>query len=186
LRDGIPVSLFEAITQFNPTAEEDPMSMISENLADAINAQIGREFGASMQYLQIAAFFENLALERAAELFFEQAEEEKEHAMKLLKYVLEAGGELRIPPIAAPISHFATAEEAVGAALKWEQDVTAQINNLMDIAVSEKDYLGRQFLDWFVNEQLEEVSKMDRLLRLVKGVGERNLYMIEAYLSHQA
>lgn len=162
------------------------MAMISQTLNDAINAQIGREFGASMQYLQIAAFFDGLALERAAELFFDQAEEEKEHAMKFLKYVLEAGGEVHIPPIEAPKSTFVSAEEAVSAALKWEMDVTGYINNLMDIAVNEKDYLSRQFLDWFVNEQLEEVSKMDRLLRVVKGVGERNLYMIEAYLSHQA
>jgi ferritin len=160
------------------------MTMISQNLNDAINAQIGREFGASMQYLQIAAFFDSLALARAADLFFAQAEEEKEHAMKFVKYILDAGGALHIPPIDAPKASFVSAEEAVGAALKWELDVTSQVNNLMDIAVNEKDYIGRQFLDWFVSEQLEEVSKMDRLLRVVKGVGERNMYMIEAYLSH--
>lgn len=159
-------------------------AMISSDLNNAINAQVGREFGASMQYLQIASYFDNLALERAAKLFFAQADEERDHAMKLLKYVLEAGGEVHIPPIDAPKSNFASAEEAVSAALKWEMDVTDQIYNLMEIAVGEKDYIGRQFLDWFVNEQLEEVSKMDKLLRVVKGVGERNLYMIEAYLSH--
>lgn len=159
-------------------------AMISHELNDAINAQIGREFGASMQYLQIASYFEGMALERAAKLFFTQAEEERDHAMKFLKYVLDAGGEVHIPHIEAPKSHFSSAEEAVGAALKWEMEVTDYINSLMDIAMSQKDYLGRQFLDWFVNEQLEEVSKMDKLLRVVKGVGERNLYMIEAYLSH--
>lgn len=159
-------------------------SLISQSLNDAINAQIGREFGASMQYLQIAAYFDAAALDQAAKLFFEQSDEERDHAMKLLKYVLEAGGELHIPPIEAPKSSFSSAEEAVGAALRWELDVTDQINNLMSIAISENDYLGRHFLDWFVNEQLEEVSKMDKLLRVVKGVGERNMYMIEAYLSH--
>jgi ferritin len=158
--------------------------MISQNLNDAINAQIGREFGASMQYLQIAAFFDEMALDNAAKLFFEQSDEERDHAMKLLKYILEAGGELYIPPITAPKSSFTSAEEAVGAALQWEMDVTGQINNLMSIAIAENDYIAREFLGWFVSEQLEEVSKMDRLLRVVKGVGERNLYMIEAYLSH--
>ena len=160
------------------------MSMISQTLNDAINAQIGREFGASMQYIQIASFFDERALDRASELFFKQAEEERDHAMKLLRYVLDAGGQVHIPPIDAPISRFQTAEEAVGLALKWETEVTGQINNLMDIAVNERDYLARQFLDWFVNEQLEEVSKMDKLLKVVRSVGDRNMYMIEAYLSH--
>ena len=159
-------------------------SLISPTLNDAINAQVGREFGASMQYLQIAAYFDGMALDRAAKLFFDQAEEEQEHAMKLLKYVLEAGGDVRIPQIEAPKVVFATAEEAVGLALQWEQDVTRQIYDLVHITMNEGDLIGRQFLDWFVAEQLEEVSKMDKLLRVVKGVGERNLYMIEAYLSH--
>ena len=158
--------------------------LISENLAKAINAQVGREFGASFQYLQIAAYFDAHALDQTAKLFFEQAEEEKEHAMKLFRYVLEAGGEVKVPAVEAPKTDFASAEEAVALALKWETDVTRQINDLMDIAVSEKDYLGRQFLDWFVNEQLEEVTKMDKLLRVVRGVGERNIYMLEAYISH--
>ena len=159
-------------------------SLISPTLNDAINAQVGREFGASMQYLQIAAYFDGMALDRAAKLFFDQAEEEQEHAMKLLKYVLEAGGDVRIPQIEAPKVVFATAEEAVALALQWEQDVTRQIYDLVHITMNEGDLIGRQFLDWFVSEQLEEVSKMDKLLRVVKGVGERNLYMIEAYLSH--
>ena len=158
--------------------------MISENLAKAINAQVGREFGASFQYMQIAAYFDVHALDQTSKLFFAQADEEKEHAMKLFKYVLEAGGSVVVPAIEAPKSEFSSAEEAVALALKWEMDVTRQINELMDIAVSEKDYLARQFLDWFVNEQLEEVTKMDKLLRVVRGVGERNLYMLEAYISH--
>ena len=158
--------------------------LISQQLMDAINAQVGREFGASMQYLQIAAYFDGLALDQAAKLFFAQAQEEHDHAMKFLKYVLDAGGEVHIPPIDAPKSTFTSAEEAVALALKWELEVTSHINNLMEIALSDRDYIGRAFLDWFVSEQLEEVSKMDKLLRVVKGTGERNLYMIEAYLSH--
>ena len=160
------------------------MSMISQALNNAINAQIGREFGASMQYIQIAAFFDERALDLTAKLFFEQSDEEREHAMKLLRYVLDAGGEVHIPPIDAPVSRFSNAEEAVGAALQWETEVTRQINSLMEISLRENDYLARQFLDWFVNEQLEEVNKMDKLLKIVKGVGDRNLYMLEAYISH--
>jgi bacterioferritin B len=159
-------------------------TMISQELNDGINAQIGREFGASLQYLQIAAYFEGMAMTQASKLFFSQAQEEHNHAMKFLKYVLDAGGEVHIPPIDAPKSNFLSAEEAVSLALKWEQEVTGYIDILMEVALSQKDYIARQFLDWFENEQLEEVSKMDKLLRVVKATGERNLYMLEAYLSH--
>ncbi len=74
-------------------------AMISQDLNNAINAQIGREFGASMQYLQIASYFDGLALEKTAKLFFAQAQEEHDHAMKFIRYILDAGGEVHIPPI---------------------------------------------------------------------------------------
>ncbi|HZM24412.1 MAG TPA: ferritin, partial [Anaerolineales bacterium] len=119
-----------------------------------------------------------------AKLFFTQAEEEKMHAMKFVHYVLDTQGELRIPAIADPKPSFATAEEAVQAALTWETDVTGQINQLMELAVSQNDYLAQNFLQWFVDEQLEEVMKMDQLLSVVRRAGERNLLMVEAYLVH--
>jgi ferritin len=158
--------------------------LISQELTDAINAQIGRELGASHQYVSIANYFASEALEKLAEFFYKQAEEEREHAMKFNDYVIDTGGLVQIPPVDAPKSTFSSAEEAIGLALNWETEVTAQINHLMDMAVAEKDYLSRQFLDWFVNEQLEEVMTMDRLLRITKRAGERNLLMLEAYFSH--
>ena len=125
-----------------------------------------------------------MALDQTAKMFYKQAAEENEHAMKFFKYVIDAGGEVHIPPVDAPKSTFVSAEEAVSLALKWELDVTGYVTGLMEIAVNEKDYIARQFLDWFENEQLEEVSSMDKLLRVVKAVGERNMYMLEAYISH--
>jgi ferritin len=158
--------------------------LISKKMNDAINAQIGREFGASMQYLSIASYFENQALPKLAEFFFKQADEERDHAMKFLKYVLEAGGQVAIPAIEAPKADLASAEECFKLSLKWEQEVTQFIYGLVEIALAEKDYIARQFLDWFVAEQLEEVSTMDNMLRIVQRVGEKNLVMMEAYLSH--
>jgi bacterioferritin B len=158
--------------------------LISKELNDAISVQVGREFGASLQYVSIANYFAEEALEKLAEFFYKQADEERDHAMKLNKYLVETGGHANLPPIDAPKSSFGSAEEAIGLALNWEMDVTKQINYLMDIAVEQKDYLSRQFLDWFVNEQLEEVSTMDRLLRVVQRAGEKNLLMLEAYLIH--
>src|SRR5262245_5873828 len=119
--------------------------MISPALAKAFNAQIGHEFGASMQYVSIAAHFQRNQLTLLADLFFKQAEEEREHAMKFVKYLLDTKGDLKIPQIPAPTATFSSAEAAVAAALKWEQEVTQQITALMEQAVKEGDYLGQSF-----------------------------------------
>jgi bacterioferritin B len=158
--------------------------VISASLANAFNAQIGQEFGASMQYVSIAAHFQRSQLTLLAKLFFKQAEEEREHAMKFVKYLLDTKAALAIPAIPAPQATFPDAEAAVQAALTWEQEVTRQIGLLMDQAVKDNDYLGQSFLQWFVDEQLEEVVKMDRLLSVIRQAGQKNLLMVEAYLIH--
>ena len=159
--------------------------LISKDLNDAINEQVGHELHASHQYVNIAAYFEGIPLKKLAAMFYKQAEEERSHAMKFIKYVVDAGGEVKIPAVAAPVPTFKTVEEAVKLSLDWELEVTRRINALMDIAVAQKDYMGQDMLRWFVSEQLEEVSTMDNLLKLVKLTGERNLIMVEAYLSHK-
>jgi ferritin len=113
-----------------------------------------------------------------------QAEEERQHAQKFVQYVLDTKAELKIPAIPAPKATFSTAEEAVEAALNWEKEVTRQITALMHIAAKENDYLSQSFLQWFIDEQLEEVVKMDRMLSVVRQSGEKNLIMVEAYLIH--
>lgn len=158
--------------------------LISRELTRAFNEQIGHEFGASLQYVSIAAHFNRRQLTLLAKLFFEQAEEEKQHALKFVRYLLDTKGDLQIPAIPAPTPTFASAEDAVQAALKWEQEVTRQITALMDLAVKQNDYLAQSFLQWFIDEQLEEVVKMDRLLGVIRQSGEKNLLMVEAYLVH--
>jgi ferritin len=158
--------------------------LISQELADAFNAQVGHEFGASLQYVSIAAHFEQRQLKLLGRLFLEQSEEERQHAMKFVRYLLDTKAPLQIPPIPAPKPTFASADDAVQAALNWEMDVTKQITGLMDIAVKQTDYIAQSFLQWFVDEQLEEVVKMERLLEIIKQSGERNLLMVEAYLVH--
>lgn len=158
--------------------------LISKELASAFNEQIGHEFGASMQYVAIGGYFHQRHLMLLAKLFFKQADEERDHAMKFVRYLLDTKAELRIPQVAAPPSTFASAEAAVQAALDWEMDVTRQITALTDRAVKDNDYLAQSFLQWFVDEQLEEVVKMERLLSIIKQSGERNLLMVEAYLVH--
>lgn len=159
--------------------------LISKELNKAINDQVGHELQASHQYITIAAYFDSLALKKLAKMFYKQAEEEREHAMKFVHYVAETGGKVEVPAIASPKATFATVEEAIKLSLDWEWEVTRLINELMSLAVEQKDYLGQDFLRWFVSEQLEEVSTMENLLTVVKAAGEKNLIMLEAYLSHE-
>ena len=132
----------------------------------------------------LASYFEREALPQLATKFYMQADEEKMHAMKIARYVTEAGGLLAIPAIPAGKASFASAEEAVQLALNWELTVTKQINDLVGQALRESDNLAQIFLQWFVNEQLEEVSSMDTLLRTIKRAGD-NLLLVEDFLARQ-
>ena len=155
---------------------------ISKKLADMMNAQFGNEMAAAMQYTQIAAYFDTRSLPKFAEFFYAQAAEEQLHAMKFLHYLLEVGAEVNIPAIAAPVYEIADTAASFQMSLDWENEVTAQIYALMDVAMEERDYASQAFLQWFVTEQVEEVSSMETLLDVVKRVGEKNLFMIESYL----
>ena len=160
------------------------MSLISEALNKQMNEQIGHEFGASLQYVNIAAYFDDVGLPVLTQHFFRQADEERDHAMKFVRYLLDAGGKVAIPAIPAPRNEFASAEEAVGLALEWEYTVTKQINALLDRATSERDYVAHDFLEWFAREQLEEVSSMDTLLKMVRRAGEAGLMHVENALAN--
>jgi ferritin len=156
--------------------------MISKQMNAAINVQIGNELGASNQYVSVAAYFDAEGLPALAKHFFTQAAEERDHAMRFVRYVLDAGGDVRIPAIPAPRTSFKTAADAVKLALESEIKVTKQINDIVDLAIKEKDHLAKNALEWFVNEQREEVSSMDTLLRMVKRAGEPGLFFVENFL----
>jgi bacterioferritin B len=159
--------------------------LASQKLIDALNAQVGREMGASMQYLAIAAYFDRQTLNELARFFFRQSDEERDHALRFLRFILEAGGEVRLPSIEAPRSKLGSAEECVRLSLEWEKEVTDQIYELVELAKKERNYIALRFLDWFVSEQLEEVSTMDSLLAVVQRAGEDRLLLVEDYLSRE-
>ena len=159
--------------------------LISKKINDAINQQIGNELGASLQYVAIAVHFDQQALPKLAAHFYKQAEEEREHAMKFVKFLVDADGEVKIPAVSAPKAKFATAEEAVKMSLDWEVEVTGQIHNLVALAKKENNYTTDQFLQWFVAEQLEEVSSMDNLLKVIRLAGEKGLLRVEEWLARQ-
>jgi ferritin len=156
--------------------------LISKKMNGAINQQIGNEFGASLQYVAIAAHFASEGLTVLAEHFDRQADEERDHAMRFVRYLIDAGGAVEIPAIPAPRATFKDAAEAVRLALGHEMTVTSQINALVDLALKESDHISRETLSWFVKEQLEEVSSMDNLLKVIQRAGEGNLVHVEEYL----
>ena len=156
--------------------------LTSKKIINAINEQIGYEFSASMQYYAIAAHFAAEALPQLSQHFFQQAEEEKGHALRFIKYVVDAGGRVVIPAIDAPKSTFKTPETAIKLSLDQEVKVTHQINALVELARSEKDYITINFLQWFLTEQLEEVSSMDNLLKIVQRAGD-DLLQADEYLA---
>ena len=159
--------------------------LISKKMNDALNTQIGNEFGASLQYVSIGCHFGAESLPELSAHFLRQAMEERMHAMKLAQYIVDAGGRVVIPVIPAPKATFKTAEEAVQLSLDWEVTVTKQISGLVDLAISESDHISRNFLQWFVNEQLEEVSSMEQLLSIVRRAGEGGLLFVEEYMARR-
>lgn len=154
----------------------------SESLLAAMNRQVGNEMGASMQYIAIASYFATESLDELARFFYRQADEERDHAMKFVKFVADAGATLEIPEIHAPRTGFSSAAECVALALAHEEKVTRQIYDLVEIAHSDKDYIALRFLDWFVDEQHEEVTLMSGLLQVVQRAGEDRLLSVEEYL----
>jgi ferritin len=157
--------------------------LASQSIIDAFNTQVGSELGASNQYIAIASYFDSEDLQELSSFFFRQSDEERAHAMKFVHFILEVDGKVKMPPIEAPRSDFNSAADAVQAALNWEEEVTQQIYDLVDLCQGERNHIALRFLDWFVTEQLEEVASMSTLLGIVKRAGEGNLLYVEEYLT---
>jgi bacterioferritin B len=152
---------------------------------DALNEQIAYEFGASQQYVAIAVWYDAETLPELAAHFYRQALEERNHAMMIVQYLLDAGDRIAIPAVAAPQNEFSDAVAPVRLALEQEKTVTEQISRLAALAREEENLVGAQFLDWFLKEQREEVASMSSLLAVVERAAE-NVLLAEEYLSwHQ-
>ncbi len=153
---------------------------------DAVNEQVGNEFGASQQYIAIAVYYDAETLPQLAAHFYRQAVEERNHAMMLVQFLLDADVSVRIPGVEAPKTGFSDAAAPVALALEQEKRVTSQISALAALAREEDDLVGEQFLHWFLQEQREEVSSMSDLLKLVQRAAESNLLLAEESLARTA
>jgi bacterioferritin B len=157
--------------------------LISATIIAAINSQIGNELGNSNQYVAIASYFEREGLSLLAKIYFTQADEERDHAMRFVKFTLDAGGKVEVPAIPEPRNHFKSAEDAAQLAFDSEARTTRQIYDLVELATAEKNYIATNFLQWFVSDQLEEMANADKRLTVIKRSGP-NVLMVEAYLAH--
>jgi ferritin len=152
---------------------------------EALNEQVGYEFAASQQYVAIAVYYDAETLPQLAAHFYRQAVEERNHAMMIVQYLLDADKPVVVPGVEAPQIRFDDVVAPVALALEQEKRVTEQIVELVNLARREGDLVGEQFLHWFLQEQREEVSSMTDLLAVVER-GKSNLLQVEEFLARSA
>jgi bacterioferritin B len=152
---------------------------------EALNEQIGYEFGASQQYVAIAVYYDAQTLPQLAAHFYRQAVEERNHAMMMVQYLLDLDASVVIPGVEGPRTDFADVVAPVSLALEQEKRVTGQIAELVKIAREESDLVGEQFLHWFLQEQREEVSSMSALLDVMQRSRD-NVMLVEEYLARES
>ncbi|MHC4887454.1 MAG: ferritin [Planctomycetota bacterium] len=155
--------------------------MLSETMRTALNDQITKELYSSYLYLQMAAWAEDQSLAGFGNWLRVQAQEENAHGMILFNYVVERGGLVELGQIDAPGTDFASIKDIFEKTLAHEEFVTASINTLMDLAITEKDHATKARLDWFVSEQVEEEANASDILGKLKLIGDQGdgLFMID-------
>jgi ferritin len=158
--------------------------MIHEKSASLLNDQVGHEFAAFYQYIAVSTWFDSEALPELAKYFAQQAEEERLHAMKMVQFLSDTDQTVVFPAIGAPQTQFASVEEALQLAYDQEVKVTDQIKAIYDAAAENNDRVTQNFLQWFLEEQVEEVASMDTLLKIARRAGD-NLFRIEDYIARE-
>jgi bacterioferritin B len=142
--------------------------MPAESFVRRLNEQIANEFAAHQQYVACAVYYDAETLPQLARFFYRQALEERDHAMMMVQYLIDADADVTIPGVAAPKTEFADIVAPVALALDQEKRVSEQINGLAATAREASDYTSEQFTQWFIKEQVEEVATMSDLLRVVE------------------
>ena len=158
--------------------------MADQSFAAALNEQIANEFAAHQQYIGAAVYYESETLPRLAAFFYRQAVEERNHAMMMVQYLLDASEEVRIPDIESKLTRFDDVVAPVRMALDQEKRVTDEINALFKLARETDDFQAEQFMQWFVKEQVEEVATMIDLLTVIERSADSPL-LVEEYLARE-
>jgi ferritin len=153
--------------------------MLKKKIEDICNRQIEREAYSSNLYLAMAIWAETNGFAGVASWLYAQAEEEKLHMLKFIKYINERGGKAVMPAIKKPVSQYKGVEDVFNEVLKHEEFVTASINEIVALTLEEKDFNTHNFLQWFVMEQVEEEASIKTVLDKVRLVGKNNMYQFD-------
>ncbi len=161
--------------------------MLSQKMQDALNEQINAEYYSSYLYLSMAAHCEAINLDGFANWLRVQTQEEMAHAMKIFDFVLERGGRVELKPIEGPPAQWDSPVAIFEATLKHEQHVTSRINKLVDLAIDQSDHATNAFLQWFVNEQVEEEATADAILQKLKLMADApgGLFLLDRELAQR-
>jgi len=154
---------------------------MNEKVATLLNEQINKEFYSAYLYLDMAVYYEQLDLDGYANYYTVQAQEERDHAMLFLKYMQVNGLKVTLEPIAKPDKTYASVLDPLTAAAEHERYVTSLINDIYHEAHQAKDYRTMKFLDWFVDEQMEEEDNADTMISKYKLFGQdpKGLYLLD-------
>jgi ferritin len=160
--------------------------LIGKKMTDELNAQVGREYGASMQYVAMAAWLEEQGFTGFASFFHAQADEERGHGRKIVDYLGEVGGRVDLPALPKPRADYGSVEQALEHFLELEEGVTRAIYSLVELAVAEKDHSANQFLQWYVKEQREEVSSARGLLDKARAFGAERIGILDGMMGRSS
>ena len=156
--------------------------MLSKTMQDALNRQVQMEAQSSQAYLAMASWAEiQPGLRGVTDFFYKHSDEERMHMLKLMNYVNERGGFAIVPTLAQPILTFVSLKKAFEELLKHEVAVSESINDIVDLSLKEKDYATHNFLQWYVNEQMEEerlARTMNDKLEMI-GDDKSGLYLFD-------
>jgi ferritin len=153
--------------------------MLHKKVEDICNRQVEREGYSSFLYLAMASWAENGGYPGVASWLYAQAEEEKLHMLKFIRYINERGGKAVIPPFKKPPSVYKSVEDVFTQVLKHEEFVTASINEIVEVTLDVKDYTTNNFLQWFVTEQIQEEASAHSILDKLRLVGKNNMYIFD-------
>lgn len=156
----------------------------SSRYVDLLREQVRHEFNASQQYVAIAVWFDAHDLPQLAAHFYRQSVEERNHAMMIVQWMLDRDLHVAIPGVDEVRGDFDSVVEPIALALAQERTVTDQIKELFATARGENDFLGEQFMLWFLKEQVEEVASMSTLLNVAQRAGS-DWFEIETYLARE-
>ncbi len=161
--------------------------MISKNMEGVLNDQVTAEFYSAHLYLAMSAYLESIDLPGYANWMKVQYREEVTHAEKIFEYVIERDGRAIVKAFEAPPINWKSALDISEAVYAHEHKVTGLINNLMDVAISEKDHAAQVFLQWFINEQVEEEASAKSVVQQFKLLGDSKagLFQIDRELGQR-